>query len=68
MWFDDTSTNRIGSGRVEEALATGAKTVAVSCPFCLTMISDGVAARDTRVQVKDIAELLAEALVDQQSE
>ncbi len=62
MWFDDTSEGRVGLGRVEEAVATGAKIVAVSCPFCLRMMSDGVAARDADVQVKDIAELLAYAL------
>ena len=62
MWFDDEPEKRIGVSRVNEALDTGAKTVAVSCPFCLTMLSDGVAARDSNVQVKDIAELLAEAL------
>ncbi|MFP6872358.1 MAG: hypothetical protein VCA55_02520 [Verrucomicrobiales bacterium] len=37
-----------------------AKTVAVSCPFCLTMMSDSFAAKDDSVQVRDIAELMAE--------
>jgi Fe-S oxidoreductase len=43
-------------------LATSASAVAVSCPFCLLMLTNGVAARDSRVQVRDIAELLADAL------
>jgi heterodisulfide reductase subunit D len=49
--------------RVEEALATGASTVAVACPFCMTMITDGVKnkEREADVKVKDIAELIAEA-------
>jgi heterodisulfide reductase subunit D len=49
--------------RVEEALATGASTVAVACPFCMTMMTDGVKnkERESTVQVKDIAELIAEA-------
>ena len=49
--------------RVEEALATGATTVAVACPFCMTMMTDGVKnkEKETTVQVKDIAELIAEA-------
>ena len=62
MWFDDAPDKRVGLSRVEEALDTGATTVAVACPFCLTMMSDGIAARNDAVQVKDIAELMAAAL------
>jgi Fe-S oxidoreductase/nitrate reductase gamma subunit len=62
MWFDDAVAERIGGGRIAEALATGAGTVAVACPFCLIMLGDGVAARDPRVQVRDVAEILADAL------
>jgi heterodisulfide reductase subunit D len=49
--------------RTEEALATGATTIAVACPFCMTMLSDGVKSknREGDVQVKDLAELIAEA-------
>lgn len=49
--------------RSDEALATGASTVAVACPFCMTMISDGVKARakEASVAVKDLSELIAEA-------
>jgi heterodisulfide reductase subunit D len=48
--------------RTEEALATGASTIAVACPFCMTMMSDGVKnkEREANVKVKDIAELIAE--------
>lgn len=62
MWFDDEPDQRIGRSRIQEALHTKATTVAVSCPFCLTMMSDGIAANTDQVQVKDIAELLAEAI------
>jgi Fe-S oxidoreductase len=62
MWFDDAPDQRVGLGRVEEALETGAKTIAVSCPFCLIMMQDGVAAQTADVQVRDVAELLADAL------
>ena len=62
MWFDDGPDQRVGASRVSEALETGAETVAVSCPFCLTMMSDGVAAQDAGVDVKDISELLLEAI------
>ena len=49
--------------RTEEAIATGATTVAVACPFCMTMMSDGVKnkEREADIQVKDLAELIAEA-------
>ncbi len=49
--------------RTEEALATGATTIAVACPFCMTMLSDGVKnkEREADVVVKDLAELIAEA-------
>src|SRR5690606_31994264 len=49
--------------RTEEALATGATTIAVACPFCMTMMSDGVKnkEREAEVKVKDLAELIAEA-------
>ena len=58
--LNDPAPERIGTGRIIEALDTGAKTVAVSCPFCLTMMTDGIAANDDSVQVRDIAELMAE--------
>ena len=50
--------------RTEEALATGAKTIAVGCPFCLTMISDGVKnkEKENEVKVLDLAELIANDL------
>ena len=49
--------------RAEEALATGATTIAVACPFCMTMMSDGVKAkeREATVKVKDLAEIIAES-------
>ncbi len=49
--------------RTEEALSTGATTIAVACPFCMTMMSDGVKnkEREGDVVVRDLAELIAEA-------
>lgn len=49
--------------RTEEALSTGAKTIAVACPFCMTMMSDGIKnkEREGDVKVKDLAELIAES-------
>jgi len=64
MWFDDEPAKRVGRGRIDEALATGAETVAVGCPFCLTMVGDGLKAAGSTAAVKDIAELLADAIGD----
>lgn len=52
----------INIARTEEALATGASTIAVACPFCMTMMSDGVKNKEKegQVVVKDLAELIAE--------
>lgn len=49
--------------RTEEALATGASTIAVACPFCMVMMTDGVKnkEREADVRVRDIAELIAES-------
>jgi heterodisulfide reductase subunit D len=49
--------------RAEEALQTGATTIAVACPFCMTMMTDGIKnkEKESTVTVKDIAELIADA-------
>ena len=49
---------RINLNRVDEAIATGAKEVAVGCPFCRVMISDGVQGRAADVEVLDVAQAL----------
>jgi Fe-S oxidoreductase/nitrate reductase gamma subunit len=67
MWFDDAPATRVGVGRVREALATGADTVAVSCPFCLIMATDGTRALGSNAQVVDVAELLARAVFGENS-
>ena len=61
MWKEDEpGDKRINVERTEEALATGAEIVAVNCPFCLTMMEDGVKAKEQqeRVVVYDLAELI----------
>jgi Fe-S oxidoreductase len=57
---------RINTERVEEALSTGAGTVAVGCPFCSTMLSDGLAGEQAagaggQVEVVDVATVLLRA-------
>ncbi len=63
MWFDDAPAERIGGSRIDEALATGATSISVACPFCLLMTTDGVAAKDQAADVLDVAELLCEVLI-----
>ena len=62
MWFEEAPTQRVGNLRAQEALATGADTVAVACPFCMVMMTDSVALANPDARVLDIAELLAERL------
>ena len=64
IFLEETIGKRVNVERTEQALATGAKTVAVGCPFCMTMMTDGTKAKDAEgsLQVKDLAELVAERL------
>jgi Fe-S oxidoreductase len=62
MWMEERTGKRINVERTEELLATGAGAVAVACPFCMTMISDGVKAVGSEVPVYDIAEVVAQRL------
>jgi Fe-S oxidoreductase len=59
MWMEERQGKRINVERTEELLSTGADTIAVACPFCMTMISDGVKAAAADVPVLDIAEVVA---------
>jgi len=63
-WLEVEARKRINVVRTEEIVASGAQTVAVGCPFCLSMLDAGrktVGAEET-LQVKDIAEIVAGAL------
>jgi heterodisulfide reductase subunit D len=59
----EKGTKDINIVRIEEALETGAETIAVACPFCMVMMSDGVKNKEQeeRVKVYDLAELIAQA-------
>ncbi len=64
MFMEETIGKRVNIERTEEALALKPDVIGTACPFCMTMMTDGVKAVDPsdRVQVKDIAELVLEAL------
>ncbi|MBL0890193.1 MAG: (Fe-S)-binding protein [Gemmatimonadaceae bacterium] len=59
MWMEETVGKRVNVERTEELLATGADQIAVACPFCMTMITDGVTGAGKDVPVLDIAEVVA---------
>jgi Fe-S oxidoreductase/nitrate reductase gamma subunit len=63
MWTEESLGRRINHLRTEEIIASGMPVAATSCPFCLNMLKDGLKDKErTDVQVKDIAQLVAEAL------
>ena len=62
-FVDEPPDKRVNQERAREAVETGADVLAVGCPFCMTMLEDGVNARrgERDVKVMDVAELLWEA-------
>jgi len=69
-FMNETTGTRISTTRAEEAIATGAGTIATACPFCTTMLTDGVAASASAsasgssgpVLVTDVAQLVLSAV------
>jgi Fe-S oxidoreductase len=59
---------RINTNRTDEAVATGADRIAIGCPFCKVMLSDGLATAQSEgtareeVQVVDVAQMLLAAV------
>jgi Fe-S oxidoreductase len=62
MWMEENVGKRVNVERSEELLATGADQIAVACPFCMTMITDGVTGAGSTVPVLDISEVVASRL------
>jgi Fe-S oxidoreductase len=62
MFMEERVGKRINVERTDELLATGADALAVACPFCMTMIRDGLTTRESEVPVYDIAEVVAQQL------
>ena len=63
MWMEENVGKRVNVERSEELLATGADQIAVACPFCMTMITDGVTGAGSTVPVLDISEVVASRLL-----
>ena len=68
MWMEENIGTRINGNRVTEAVATGADAIAIGCPFCRVMLSDGLAAQQgegtarAEVEVVDVAQMLLAAV------
>lgn len=65
MWMEETIGKRINLERTEEIAAQNVSTVAVACPFCLTMIEDGMKemGKEKTIRTADIAELVESNMV-----
>ncbi len=61
MFMEETIGNRINNTRAREIIQTGASTVAAACPFCITMLDDGIKVENGEMVVRDIAEIVDEA-------
>jgi Fe-S oxidoreductase len=68
-FVDEPPDQRVNVERSKQALSSGADTIAVACPFCTTMLEDGVGAlqSDRKVVVKDVAELLWDSVENSNS-
>ena len=64
MFMEEKIGTRVNNLRVDQAMETQPQVIASACPFCMTMLSDGVKAKDLSesVQTKDLAEIVAERL------
>jgi len=68
MWMEERLGTRVNNNRTEEALATGADRIAIGCPFCRVMLSDGLTEKQSEtgahenVEVVDVAQMLLAAV------
>lgn len=63
-WMETEAGDRFAESRIEEAVDTGAKTIATGCPFCILMLEDGAKSlnKDEEIEIKDLAEIVESAL------
>ena len=65
MWTEESLGQRINHMRTDEVISASPDLAVTSCPFCQTMLLDGLKDKDAaHIKVKDIAQLVAEYLAD----
>jgi Fe-S oxidoreductase len=63
MWKEEEhGSEAVNLNRYKEAAATGAQTIVVGCPFCLTMLTDASKQADQGIKVRDVGEVIASQL------
>lgn len=62
MWMEEKEGTRINLARTEQALEVNPSIIGTACPYCLTMMSDGVAMKEAEVSTLDVVEILAKSL------
>jgi Fe-S oxidoreductase len=68
MWMEEKIGTRINLNRVDEVIDTGVSEVAVACPFCRIMVGDGMVARQSDVEVLDVAQVLLRSVKASEAE
>ncbi len=68
MWMEEQNKDRVNVKRTKQLLATAPDVVASACPFCMTMLTDGLKSEEKEAVVRqlDVVELLAEACIDEE--
>jgi hypothetical protein len=61
MWIEEHTGRRMNQNRMQDALDTGAPTLAAACPFCTSMFEDGIKGKDAgdKIRLMDISELVS---------
>ena len=62
MWLEESLAQRVNTLRTAQVVTSGAEVLSTACPYCLTMLEDGVRDADSGIAVLDVLELLASAL------
>lgn len=64
MWKEEEEgRERVSTARIDEALATGAETLSVGCPFCMIMLGDAAKEAEREIELRDLAEVIADRIV-----
>jgi len=69
MWMEEQNTTRVNVKRTLQLVDTGAKTIASGCPFCMTMLTDGLKSQSLEEQIQqlDVAELLERSCISEEA-